>query len=149
MYIKAISLPVSYIMLAKGDSVGYMVLEAIYDVVLVLLIIFGYHRWGLFGTGLALSLSYLFDILLVGAYAYWRFHYRVSMPVIHYAAIQFSLGLAVYVVTFIDSPIIYWTLGTLLCLVSLLVSVHILHQKTKLWASLMTKLKNRFRRHEA
>jgi O-antigen/teichoic acid export membrane protein len=110
MYIKAISLPVSYIMLAKGDSVGYMVLEAIYDVVLVLLIIFGYHRWGLFGTGLALSLSYLFDLLLVGAYAYLRFHYRLSTLVLQYAAIQFSLGVAVYIVTLIDNPLIYWSL---------------------------------------
>ena len=68
MYVKAISLPVSYITLAKGDSMGYMVLEAIYDVVLVLLIIYGYSHWGLFGTGVALSLSYVIDLLLVSAY---------------------------------------------------------------------------------
>ena len=147
MYVKAVSLPVSYITLAKGDSVGYMVLEAIYDVVLVLLIVFGYRYGGLFGTGVALSLSYLFDILLVGGYAYLRFHYRVSMLVIQYSAIQFSLGVAVYIVTLIDNPFIYWTLGLLLCLVSLLISVYILHQKTSLWASLTGKLKNKFSRH--
>ena len=148
MYVKAISLPVSYITLAKGDSMGYMVLEAIYDVVLVLLIIYGYSHWGLFGTGVALSLSYVIDLLLVSAYAYIRFRYRVSMQVLHYMAIQFALGVAVYVVTLIDNPLIYWVLGVLLCLVSLLVSISILHQKTSLWASLTGKLLNRFRRHE-
>ena len=148
MYVKAISLPVSYITLAKGDSMGYMVLEAIYDVVLVLLIIYGYSHWGLFGTGVALSLSYVIDLLLVSAYAYIRFRYRVSMQVFHYMAIQFALGVAVYVVTLIDNPLIYWVLGVLLCLVSLLVSISILHQKTSLWASLTGKLLNRFRRHE-
>jgi len=147
MYVKAVSLPVSYVTLAKGDSVGYMVLEAVYDVVLVLLIVFGYRHWGLFGTGIALSLSYLFDLLLVGAYAYLRFHYRLSTLVLQYAAIQFSLGVAVYIVTLIDNPLIYWSLGLLLCLVSLLISVYILHQKTSLWASLMKKLKDRFHRH--
>jgi O-antigen/teichoic acid export membrane protein len=147
MYIKAISLPVSYITLARGDSVGYMVLEAVYDVVLVVLIVVGYRCWGLFGTGVALSLSYLFDILLVGTYVYVRYHYRVSMQVLHYAAIQLSLGLAVYIVTLVDNPFIYWPLGSLLCLVSLLISVYILHQKTSLWASLTKKFKNRFRRH--
>jgi O-antigen/teichoic acid export membrane protein len=147
MYVKAVSLPVSYVTLAKGDSVGYMVLEAVYDVVLVLLIVFGYRHWGLLGTGVALSLSYLFDLLLVGAYAYLRFHYRLSTLVLQYAAIQFSLGVAVYIVTLIDNPLIYWSLGLLLCLVSLLISVYILHQKTSLWASLMKKLKDRFHRH--
>ena len=147
MYIKAISLPVSYITLARGDSVGYMTLEAIYDVVLVLLIVFGYRQWGLVGTGVALSLSYLFDILLVGLYTWVRYQYRVSMQVLHYAAIQFSLGVAVYIVTLVDNSLIYWTLGPLLCVVSLLISVYILHQKTSLWTSLMGRLKNRFQRH--
>jgi O-antigen/teichoic acid export membrane protein len=147
MYIKAISLPVSYLTLAKGDSMGYMVLEAIDDVLLVLLIVFGYNQWGLFGTGVALSLSYVFDIVLVGAYTYWRYKYRVSMQVLQYAAIQFTLGVAVYIVTLVDNPLIYWTLGTLICLASLFVSISILHQKTSLWSALINKLKNRFRRH--
>ena len=147
MYIKAVSLPVSYLTLAKGDSVGYMVLEAIYDVLLVLLIIFGYGQWGLLGTGVALSLSYVFDILLVGAYTYWRYHYRVSMQVLQYAAIQFTLGVAVYIVTLVDNPLIYWLLGTLICLASLFVSISILHQKTSLWSALINKMKNRFSRH--
>ena len=147
MYLKAISLPVSYITLAKGDSVGYMLLEGIYDVALVLLIVFGYRHWGLFGTGVALSLSYLFDLLLVGTYTYVRYHYRVTAPVLRYAAVQFSLGVAVYLVSLVDNKLVYWLLGSLLCLVSLLVSIHILHHKTSLWASLMGKLKNKFSRH--
>ena len=147
MYIKAVSLPVSYIMLAKGDSIGYMVLEGIYDVLLVVLIIFGYRHWGLFGTGVALSLSYLLDILMVGTYAFLRHQYRPSLPVLYYSALQFSLGLAAYIVTLIDNPWIYWTLGGLLCLTSLLVSIIILHQKTSLWASLTGKLQKRFRKH--
>ena len=147
MYIKAVSLPVSYLTLAKGDSVGYMVLEAIYDVLLVVLIIFGYGQWGLLGTGVALSLSYVFDILLVGAYTYWRYHYRVSMQVLQYAAIQFTLGVAVYIVTLVENTLIYWSLGTLICLASLFVSISILHQKTSLWSALINKMKNRFSRH--
>ncbi len=149
MYIKAVSLPISYIPLAKGDSVGYMLLEGIYDLVLVILIITGYHYWGLFGTGLALSLSYLIDILIVGTYVSIRYNYRFTAQVIHYAAIQYALGVSIYIVTLIDNVIIYWVLGMLLCFVSLLVSVYILHQKTSLWATLTTRLKKRFHRHDA
>lgn len=143
IYIKAISLPISYITLARGDSVGYMVLEGIFDVIMVILVVLGYQYWGLFGTGVALSVSYFFDILLVGGYAYMRYQYRVSRSVLLYAAIQFSLGIAVYVVTWSDSPWVYWTFGLLFCVSSLFVSLHILHRKTSLWSSLTQKLKNK------
>ena len=147
MYIKSASLPVSYITLAKGDSVAYMVLEACYDILFVLLVIAGYQLWGLYGTGVALSLSYLLDFLIVGGYAYFHYHYRVSGQVMYYAAIQLALGISVYLVSLLENPLLYWTLGSLLCLVSLLISVYILHQKTSLWAALINKFKARFSRH--
>ena len=147
MYIKSISLPISYITLAKGDSVAYMVLEACYDVIFVLLIIAGYQLWGLYGTGLALSLSYLLDFVIVGGYAYFHYHYRVSGQVLYYAVIQLALGIAIYIVSLIENPVLYWILGSLLCFVSLLISVYILHQKTSLWAALISKFKGRFHRH--
>ena len=147
MYVKAVSLPISYMTLARGDSVAYMALEAVYDVILVLFIVYGYRHWGLFGTGVALSASYIADFLLIGGYAYLRYNYRMSAQVIQYAAIQLSLGVAVYIVTLIDNQLIYWTLGALLCLVSLLISIYILHQKTSLWSSLTSKFLNRFNRH--
>lgn len=147
MYIKSISLPISYITLAKGDSVAYMVLEACYDVVFVLMIMVGYQLWGLYGTGLALSLSYLFDFAIVGSYAYFHYHYRLSGQVWCYATIQIVLGIAIYIVSLIDHPVLYWVLGSLLCLVSLLISVFILHQKTSLWSALINNFKVKFSRH--
>ena len=147
MYVKSLSLPISYITLAKGDSVAYMVLEACYDIAFVLLVMVGYQLWGLFGTGVALSLSYVLDFLIVGGYAYFHYHYRLSGPVVYYAVIQLALGISVYLVSLLENPLLYWTLGSLLCLVSLLISVYILHQKTSLWAALISKFKARFNRH--
>lgn len=128
MYIKSISLPISYITLAKGDSIVYMILESCYDVIFVGLIIAGYQLWGLYGTGLALSLSYLIDFVIVGGYAYFHYHYRMSSRVSYYAAIQLGLGIAVYVVSLIDNQVFYWLLGTILCVVSMLISVIILRR---------------------
>ena len=141
MYLKALSLPVGYITLAKGASVAYMVLEGCYDVLFVALLVVGYQWWGLYGAGVALSISYLSDLALVGGWAAWRYHYRVSGPVMYYAAIQLSLGVAVYLVSLLDHPWLYWSLGSLLCLVSLLISLYILHQKTSLWTALIDKFK--------
>lgn len=145
MYIKALSLPISYITLAKGDSVGYMTLEAIDDVLLIGLIIIGYNNWGLTGTGIALVASYLIDIILVSIYTFVKYNYTPSSEVLQYTGIQFSLGLAAYIVTMVDNVYVYWALGLLICTASLLVSLSILHQKTKLWTALITKFRNKFR----
>ena len=70
------------------------------------------------------------------------------MPVVLYAAIQLPLGIAAYIVTFIDYPYIYWLLGLLLCFISLAVSVHILHQKTSLWSAMRERLLSKLHSYE-
>ena len=148
MYIKSVSLPIAYLTLAKGDSLAYLVLEAIYDMLVVALVVVGYENWGMLGTGWALSVSYLIDILYIYGYARWRYGYRMSKQVVQYMAIQYPIGMAAYIVTFIDNPYIYWTLGALLCFVSLAISVYVLHQKTSLWNALQLKVKSKFARHD-
>ena len=147
MYIKAVSLPISYITLARGDSLSYLFLEAVYDVLLVGLMIVCYDRWGLYGTGVALTLSYFIEILIVYAYTHLRYGYTLSLTVLQYLGIQTPLGIAAYLLTFIDQPLLYWALGALLCLSSMAVSLYILHQKTSLWTALTSKMKSRFSRH--
>ena len=140
MYIKAVSLPISYLTLARGDSVAYFILEAVDDVLLVILMIVCYDRWGLFGTGVALTLSYFIDIVIAYIYAYLRYGYRVSTPVLQYLAIQTPLGIGAYLLTFIDQPFLYWSLGVMLCLASAGISLYILHQKSSLWTALKAKI---------
>jgi O-antigen/teichoic acid export membrane protein len=148
MYIKAVSLPISYITLARGDSLAYLCLEAVYDILLVVLIIVCYDYWGLVGTGIALSLSYLVDIIMVYVYAHLRYGYSISPSVLKYLAMQTPLGLGAYMLTFVDQPFIYWGLGALVCLASAAISLYILHQKTALWTALMKKMKSRFTHNE-
>ena len=144
MYIKAVSLPIAYITLARGDSLAYLFLEAVYDVLLVVLMIVCYEEWGLTGTGIALALSYLIDIIIIYAYAHLRYGYSMSSPAIQYMARQIPLGLGAYVLTFVSQPFIYWGLGILICMASKAISLYILHQKTALWTALKNKMKSRF-----
>ena len=147
MYIKAVSLPISYLTLARGDSAAYLCLEAVYDVLLVVLMIVCYDRWSLFGTGVALTLSYLIDIVIIYGYAYLRYGYRVSAQVLQYLGIQTPLGIAAWLLTFVDQPFIYWTVGVMLSLASVAISLYILHQKTSLWTALTRKVRSPFSRH--
>lgn len=65
LFAKAIIAPIEYIPLAKGDSITYFVMELAYDIIFVLLLMAGYRTGGLQGAGLALTASYLIDLLMV------------------------------------------------------------------------------------
>ena len=111
-------------------------METSYYVVFVLLFIIGYEHWGLYGTGVAITLAHLFEYLLINGYAYIKYGYRCSATVFQYAAVQIVLGLLVFVLTLSTEGITYWSLGTLLVTCSCLFSLQILRRKTHLWQAL-------------
>ena len=144
MFFRALTLPVSYITLAKGDSVAYLILETIYDIVFVVLIIFGFKYLGLFGTGLALATAGFIDFVLVNVYAHIRYQYTISNYVLNVFLLQLPLLIVAYLLTYIDIQWLYWLSESLLATVSLVISIRKLHSKTSLWTTLGTKLKSKF-----
>lgn len=139
MYLKVLTLPVAYITLARGRSLAYLFLETSYFAVFIVLVVVGYEMWGLFGTGVAVTLAHLFDYLMINGFAYKKYGYRCSVTVFRYAAVQLLLGIGVFILTLSLSGIFYWIMGTLLTLVSGLYSLQILHSKTHLWQALMRR----------
>ena len=87
MFFKAITTPVAYIPLARGDSVTYFVVELLYYIVFVVLLEFGYTHWGLLGAGVALTASNLFDLLMIAGIYHVKYHFRFSTR-----AIRVGLG---------------------------------------------------------
>lgn len=144
MYFKAVLLPLAYITLAKGDSLAYLVLEAIYDVIFVVLVIVGYQRWGLFGTGVALSVAHLCDLLTVSTYAHFKYGYKPTAAVLRYMAMQYAFGAAAYAVTCFLSSWNYWVVGVVVVGVSAATSLYIIiYKKTSLWEAMKRKYLSR------
>ena len=141
MFFKVLTLPVAYITLARGKSLVYLLLETFYFIVFVVLIIFGYERWGLWGTGLAITLAHVFDYLMINGFAYMKYGYRMSVTVVRYAIVSVSLGLLAYASTFISVDLLRWILGTVLTIASVLFSFQILRQKTHLWETLTRRFR--------
>ena len=139
MYLKVMTLPVAYITLARGYSLSYLFLETSYFVVFVVLMILGYERWGLYGTGIAITLAHLFEYLLVNGYAYIKYGYRFSATVSGYAIVQVSLGLLLFIVTLSADGLLYWGTGLLIVVLSSCLSLHVLRRKTPLWEKLRQK----------
>jgi O-antigen/teichoic acid export membrane protein len=123
MYMKVLTLPVAYITLARGYSLSYLFLETSYFVAFVILIFFGYRYWGLFGTGVAITLAHVFEFLLVNAYAYKKYGYRRSATVYGYAIVQGALGLLAYILTLVADGYLYWAVGALIVMLSGLLSL--------------------------
>ena len=131
MFFKAMTLPVAYITLARGLSITYFVFESVYYVVLVVLVMLGYRHWGIWGTGLAITLAHLVEFLIINSYARWRYQYKQSSTVVKYGAVHLLIGLLAYILTMTVNEVPYWLLGVLLIIVSLSFSLWILNQKRK------------------
>lgn len=140
MYLRAVTLPVEYIALARNDSRSYLFLEAAYDAVFCLLVISGYHTWGLLGTGVGITAAGLVNAVIVFVYTRRKYHYQLSAEVRRYSLLQMPLGLLAFSVTFFLDGWLYWSLGLLLAVMSLIVSVVILRSKTNLWKALKSRV---------
>ena len=143
MYFRAITLPIEYISLAKGKSWIYLFTEAVYDVIVVVAVVLGYHYLDLAGTGIGIVLAGLFNLVFVLLLTFKIYHYRLSANVIVYSLVLMPLGFVAYLVTFLTSGVVYWVVGGLVNLVCLGYSLHILRAKAHLWDSLTRKIKNR------
>ena len=95
-FLRGIMLPVSYSSLAKGDSLVFLAIEVVSDLVMGLLFWWLYGRYGLTGAGVALSLGALFDVACV-LLVYGRIYgCRVTGATWRLCLVQaMSLGLAV------------------------------------------------------
>ena len=131
MFFKAVTLPVAYITLARGLSLTYLVLESSYFVALVLFVIVGYRYWGIWGTGLAITLAHLAEFLIINGYAHWRYQYKQSSTVMKYGAIHLLIGLSAFILTITADEVVYWLLGGVLIIVSTLFSLWVLNQNLK------------------
>lgn len=140
MFFRALALPVEYLPLAKGNSGLYLSVEAIYDIMIVVLT-WALYKWlGLVGTGVALTSAMVVDYAFAYAMMRIKYGYKISEEVLRYVLLQFPLGLLAFLVTLLKSPVLYWILGLALIFASAIVSVSVLHKKTALWEKLKKKL---------
>lgn len=145
MYVRAVALPVSYLSLAKGRSGIYLFTEALYDVVAVGVIVAGYSLDGLRGTGVALSLAALFDLLLVWTVSHLLYGFRMSGKALRMLAVQLPFGVAAFVISWWMEGWLSWLLGGVCVIGSLSVSLYVLRRETNLLQGLRDKIKKRFK----
>lgn len=140
MYFKVLTMPVSYITLARSYPLAFLMLESIYFVTLVIAVMLGYTYWGIWGTGVAIVVAHVCEYLTTTAFAYWKYDYRCTWTIGRYAFVQLLIGMVAYAVSVGCEGGAYWTAEAALTIVSTAYSVSVLHSKTRLWESLKRKL---------
>lgn len=141
MYFKAITLSLEYINLAKGNSKAYLMLEIVYDVIVAVFIIYGYRMFGLWGTGLALTLCHLLNLVVVLIYSRVKYNVSMSKNVVKSATIHLPLGIIAYATTFIQNFWMHWTLSIMIVAASTAISLYIIiYKKTSIWDNIKNKI---------
>lgn len=140
MYFKALTVPVSYITLARSYPLAFLMLESIYFMTLVIAVMLGYTYWGIWGTGVAIVVAHAIEYLTTIAFAYSKYSYRCTWSIGRYAFVQLLIGMVAYAVSVGCEGGAYWTAEAALTIVSTAYSVSVLHSKTRLWESLKRKL---------
>lgn len=139
MFFRCIAVPVAYTALARGDSKIYMVMEIIYDLFSLSAIIVCYLQWELAGIGIGLSLSALFDALLVG-YCYRRFYgFRIESSTLLLTFEQMALLALTVLVCLTLPPLWKYIAGAALLIVSAAFSYIVLRRESNIVQHLLQK----------
>lgn len=130
MFLRGITTPISYTALACGDSRLYLLMEVIYDAASLALIVGCFHLWGITGTGIGLSLSALFDLLLIGGVYGRHYSVRIAAATWRLALTQALLVGATLVACMVLPEVWRYAVGLPLLALSLWRSYKILNAET-------------------
>ena len=142
MFFKAMVLPVAYTALAKGDSVTYLFMEVAYDIFSFALIAAGYYYGGITGTGIALSLASLFDLLMIYVCYSRKYGFSLSGATIRLSIVQGVLLFAGVAVAMLCTGWVKWSVSVLLLMLSAAYSLYLLQSNS----NVLDAVKRRFTR---
>ncbi len=146
MFFQAVTKPAAYTSLAKGDSLTFLVVETVYNAVFVGLMYYGYHHYSLVGAGVALSLSALFDMLMICFVYSNRYGFHLRKSTCKLITVQGILLVSVVVACM---PVVTWikySVSIPAFLLSVIYSWHVLSTDVSFRDALSGRLKKLLRR---
>lgn len=125
MFMRTMTFPLSFLTLAKNDTVVYVIMEGIYNILFVVLTVTGFHYRGIAGAGAGLALLHTLDFLMVYLVTHRKYGMAISKNALHYFLIQLPLFIGMIATTQLCSGgIVYWLSGGACVLLSTIVSYY-------------------------
>lgn len=131
LFVRAVKLPVAYIPLGRSDSVSYLLMEGAYVLMMLPLMYLCYSQWGLTGTGVAMLLAALADMIMLLCYTDWRYGYKLSRHTVACMSVQLPFLLLACLLTLTALQWLYWILGIVLTAMSVCCSYYMLNRYDK------------------
>ncbi len=124
----------------------YLTVEAIYNVVFIGLMYYGYHHYGLTGAGISLSLAALFDMLLIGVVYGKRYRFSMRMSTVRMILVQGFLLIAVVLASVSGHKLLKYGVGLSALSASVSYSWNILRQDATFVDSLRQRINRKLHR---
>lgn len=140
MLARAMFLPVEYISLSRADSVTFLALELASAVMLVGFVVAGYEAAGLFGTGVAMTLSAFCELVVACVCCRLRYGYRLSLRTLAVIGTHSALVFIAYGVTLVGSTLVYCAAGLVAAGMSTAFSLLMLHRHTNVISEIRRRL---------
>lgn len=140
LFFRALLLPVSYIPLAKGDSITYLFTEVFYDIIVLLLTIVSFSWYGLEGTGIALSLSIILEIIFVTLLYSRKYSFKYEVEILKMGIFQLTILIATFSICYWGTFLMKMIVGGLLLIISSSLSINRLQKKTALFSGIINKI---------
>lgn len=99
MLFKVSSWAISYVFIAKGEAVLYVLNELIGNIVFLALYLLGYRLGGISGLGMAFSIGYLYYLLQVYVIAFKRYKFQFTGRYLFVFSIQMFFIVSVFILT--------------------------------------------------
>ena len=144
VFLRCVSLPMAYSILAKGHSIAYLLLEVCYVLLFCLLFWLCYSAFGLIGAGIAFSIGAVYDVVVYFLYCHLRYGFKLRRSTMLFCLGQFVCLLTAVEYCYVVSPSAFekYTIGGIAFVASALLSISRLARRS----SLVRNLFGRFRR---
>ena len=140
LFFTALTRPMSFMSLSKGDSFTYLMQELFYDLFMAAAVVLGYRYGGLSWAGIGLFAAAVFDWLLNYVITSVRYGFRTSSKVRLFAWIHLLLLVAAMLLFRLTQGWVTWVAGAAVLLLSAAVSFHYLYKETNILQKLAAKL---------
>ena len=140
---KAMTTPLSYVSLAKGDSKTFMIQEVLYDIVFVAAVVGFFNFGGITMTGAALTIAAVADMLIVYVITHVRYGITYSKRALSVFMVQLPLIAATWAALYWLDGLWQWVVSLALLAVSMLHSYYYLNKHTSFIRSISDKVKNK------
>ena len=143
LFFTALTRPMSFMSLSKGDSLTYLIQELLFDLFMAAAVIVGFHWGGLQWAGVALFASNVFDWVLNLIITRVRYGFRVNGRVRLFAGVH-GLLLAAFLAALRLLPgALSWVVGGVLLMAITAVSWHFLYKETNFLQQITARLRRR------